>query len=95
MKGWETSNPNPGWSTGLALHSYWVGASDEATEDEFLWLDGTVAKRGTPFWATGAGVQQPNGGTNQNCVALYDVDFFFLYDFDCNELLPVLCEQDG
>ncbi|XP_047498037.1 perlucin-like protein isoform X1 [Penaeus chinensis] len=74
-------------------HTYWIGASDEGHEGDFRWTDGTKVKMGTPFWGDHADqVQEPDGGTNQNCVYLDKDDHFFMIDYTCDGKLSVICE---
>ena len=50
---------------------YWLGASDEAAEDEWFWTDCTSAKN----MLTGKfDPSQPNGGTGQNGLVIRGAD---------------------
>jgi hypothetical protein len=68
----------------------WIGGVDYYSEGTFRWIDGPEA--GLPitgFW----GSNQPNGGTDENCVAL--VQPGLLHDFACTVLLQaILVEFD-
>ncbi|XP_037787305.1 LOW QUALITY PROTEIN: C-type mannose receptor 2-like [Penaeus monodon] len=69
---------------GLDGHHYWIGARDIEQEGVFRWTDGTEVKMGTPFWGdNGDQVQEPDGGTSQNCGFLANDDHFFMMDAPC------------
>ncbi|XP_027220714.2 C-type lectin domain family 7 member A [Penaeus vannamei] len=79
---------------GLRDRCFWVGASDAADEGVWRWTDGNLVRRGTPLWGDLADeVQQPTGGTAENCGLLLFGDHHFLHDADCSEEHAVICEQ--
>nr|XP_045604479.1 snaclec bitiscetin subunit alpha-like isoform X2 [Procambarus clarkii] len=82
-------------SNGLAKLSYWVGGRDEGHEGSYFWTDGTQVKMGTPFWGDGINdnIQEPDGGTNQNCIAMSKEDHYFFFDLSCSERNAVICEK--
>ncbi|XP_069171117.1 C-type lectin domain family 4 member D-like isoform X3 [Procambarus clarkii] len=82
-------------SNGLAKLSYWVGGRDEGHEGSYFWTDGTQVKMGTPFWGDGItdNIQEPDGGTDQNCMMMYNEDHYFFFDFVCSGSLAVICEN--
>merc|ERR1712212_151351 len=58
---------------GIGDTDYWIGGSDMALEDNWLWQDGSAVPMGTPFWGTrgsNATTQEPDGGDSENCLAL-------------------------
>ncbi|XP_050714808.1 uncharacterized protein LOC126997636 isoform X4 [Eriocheir sinensis] len=59
----------------LDTDAFWLGGSDAAKEGSWVWLDGTEIPLGTPHWYPCNG--QPNGGTQQNYLALYTPDYYF------------------
>ncbi|XP_063610040.1 perlucin-like protein [Penaeus indicus] len=78
---------------GLEGHHYWIGATDFEEEGVFRWTDGTAVKMGTPFWGDNSDqVQEPDGGTSQNCGFLAKDDHFFMMDSPCGKELSVICE---
>ncbi|XP_027212324.2 hepatic lectin [Penaeus vannamei] len=81
-------------NNGLGGHKYWIGASDEGHEGAFRWTDGTEVKMGTPFWGDSEDqVQEPDGGTNQNCVFMDKGDHFFFFDYVCSSREAIICEK--
>ena len=42
----------------------WLGATDEATEGMWRWVDGTVLTADNPYWSGG----KPDGGKEKNCL---------------------------
>nr|XP_045620683.1 low affinity immunoglobulin epsilon Fc receptor-like isoform X2 [Procambarus clarkii] len=80
---------------GLDRAHYWIGGSDEGHEGDFLWTDGTNVKMGTPFWGDGVNdqIQEPDGGTSQNCIVMTQNDHYFFFDSDCNAKAGAICEQ--
>ncbi|XP_045588193.1 ladderlectin-like isoform X2 [Procambarus clarkii] len=82
-------------SNGLVKLSYWVGGRDEGHEGSFFWTDGTQVKMGTPFWGDGItdNIQEPDGGTDQNCMLMYKEDHYFFFDTSCNNNYAVICEK--
>ncbi|XP_042883674.1 C-type lectin domain family 17, member A-like [Penaeus japonicus] len=82
-------------NNGLGGHMYWVGASDEGHEGTYRWTDGTEVKMGTPFWGDdGDQVQEPDGGSKQNCAVLNKNDHFFFGDSKCGADYSAICEKD-
>nr|XP_045588190.1 ladderlectin-like [Procambarus clarkii] len=82
-------------SNGLAKLSYWVSGRDEGHEGSYFWTDGTQVKMGTPFWGDGINdnIQEPDGGTDQNCMLMYQEDHYFFFDAPCNNSYAVICEK--
>ncbi|KAK8394206.1 hypothetical protein O3P69_006414 [Scylla paramamosain] len=77
--------------------SFWLGASDTAVEGDWHWLDGSRVSRGTPYWAihnsfTGW-IQEPDGGTEENCLALDVARKFYFNDLPCTLPHHALCEE--
>ncbi|ROT65489.1 snaclec 6 [Penaeus vannamei] len=77
--------------------SFWLGASDLELEGDWSWLDGTRVDRGTPFWAIHTGLfgwdHEPNGGTDQNCLALDSERLYYFNDADCSSLFHPICME--
>nr|AEO92001.1 C-type lectin 1 [Scylla paramamosain] len=70
----------------LGKMHFWIGSSDEAIEDTWVWTDGSATRMGTPFWAN-YGVnndQMPNGGTDQNCAFLDANMHYYFNDGNCS-----------
>ena len=44
-----------------------------------------------------SGQSQPDGGSNEQCIAILDIDFYgdgpHLHDIECNHRKPVICEN--
>ncbi|XP_056457629.1 natural killer cells antigen CD94-like [Gadus chalcogrammus] len=45
---------------------FWLGATDEASEGMWSWVDGTVLSLDDPSWSTGG----PQGGGGKNCLRM-------------------------
>ena len=63
----------------------WVGLNDRATENEFVWSDGTIPV--VPQWNG----NEPNGGTSENCIFVTSQEKK-LHDVRCNRGLFYMCE---
>ncbi|XP_035678932.1 uncharacterized protein LOC118417473 [Branchiostoma floridae] len=64
----------------------WFGLSDQVTEGQFLWEDGTsLASTGFTDWYPG----EPNGGAGENCVQYWRHSW---NDRGCTDLLGFTCE---
>lgn len=48
---------------------FWLGATDEASEGMWRWVDGTVLSVDNPSWSGG----EPGGGEDQNCLKVTGV----------------------
>ncbi|KAK8381987.1 hypothetical protein O3P69_015171 [Scylla paramamosain] len=44
----------------LSKMHFWIGSTDEAIEDMWVWTDGSATRMGTPFWANYGKRQRPN-----------------------------------
>ncbi|XP_077966719.1 C-type lectin domain family 17, member A-like [Styela clava] len=65
--------------------AYWVGATDEANEGHWKWMDGSSASI-TP-WNPG----EPNGGRSENYLVIDHKGNF--YDFGSNHRTGVICME--
>ncbi|XP_047477986.1 galactose-specific lectin nattectin-like [Penaeus chinensis] len=73
---------------------YWIGGSDEAHEDLWLWTDGTLMRTGVPLWYHCTGIsQQPDGGTSENCAMLRWDSYYYVHDSYCYSVRSVICES--
>ena len=72
-------------SSFLPAHWFWVGLNDRSDEGEFVWSDGTSNIE--VQWA----VNEPKGGTVNNCVYLV-VGTVLFHDHPCNEVLYPFCK---
>ena len=68
--------------------SVYIGASDITEEGVFTWINGKQAQH--IQWEPG----QPNGGTIQNCLAMYTNSNFQPGDSECSSKREVLCQFD-
>ncbi|CAL4141879.1 unnamed protein product, partial [Meganyctiphanes norvegica] len=79
----------------LIDHDYWVGAEDESTEGEWRWITGNPVWEGSPYWAikyeSSAYKQEPLGDTDQNCLCLDHLRFYYMDDQSCDEEKPSIC----
>nr|QEX50549.1 C-type lectin 4 [Penaeus japonicus] len=76
--------------------SYWLGASDQGYEGDWLWVsDNSRVDRGTPFWAIHNGIfgwdHEPSGGTEENCLLLDENRKHYFNDVNCNLIHHPLC----
>lgn len=75
-------------------NAYWFGITDDQTEDEWKWVDGTPLVRG--FWEIG----EPNNHINEDCgyivktQVLERVAVRSWYDAPCSMYLPYICEKE-
>ncbi|XP_026156852.1 C-type lectin domain family 4 member D-like [Mastacembelus armatus] len=75
-------------------NSYWFGITDEHTEDQWKWVDGTPLVGG--FWEVG----EPNNHINEDCgyivktTVLERVAIRSWYDAPCSMTLPFICEKE-
>ena len=58
---------------------YWIGLSDIDAEDEFTWVKHGDGLTTFSAWST----SEPNGGEDQNCVAIKGENTYFWSDEDC------------
>ncbi|XP_056434241.1 C-type lectin domain family 4 member C-like [Gadus chalcogrammus] len=69
----------------------WLGATDEASEGLWRWVDGTVLSVDNPSWFSG----KPDGGMDMNCLIndWEDTNFKWM-DERCKEINYRLCEYN-
>ncbi|XP_037799891.1 macrophage mannose receptor 1-like [Penaeus monodon] len=78
----------------LSGHGFWLGGSDIESEGIWVYTTGELVPMGTPFWGLyemNAPVQEPNGGTSQNCLAITGDGFYNLRDYSCTSKFNPLC----
>ena len=72
---------------------FWLGATDEAAEGTWRWVDGTVLSLDNPSWSRGG----PGGGEDRNCLMLtlyWEQNHFKWADERCEAIeLAVFCEN--
>ncbi|CAL8299830.1 unnamed protein product [Lota lota] len=74
-------------------NAYWIGLSDEHTEDDWKWVDGTPLVGG--FWEEG----EPNNHIDEDCGymvktrKLERVAVRSWYDAPCSMFLPFICQK--
>nr|XP_040045604.1 C-type lectin domain family 4 member E-like isoform X2 [Gasterosteus aculeatus aculeatus] len=74
-------------------NSYWFGITDEHTEDQWKWVDGTPLVGG--FWEAG----EPNNHIDEDCgyivktQVMERVAIRSWYDAPCSMYLPFICEK--
>lgn len=69
----------------LPATGFWIGATDNTTEGEWVWQDGSMVPMGTPFWGRdGEGPLQPDDQfASQNCLELWARDRYYFNDVEC------------
>ncbi|CAL8260900.1 unnamed protein product [Gadus morhua 'NCC'] len=78
-------------SKATLYHDFWLGATDEAGEGMWRWVDGTVLSLDNPSWSRGG----PVGGEDQNCLLrVSDPNQFKWADESCEEQNRGVCEQN-
>ncbi len=65
---------------------WWIGLSDRAKEDRFVWRDGSPGE--FTFWARG---EPDNDACNQDCVAIKEGGKGRWHDTHCGQMRPFLC----
>jgi hypothetical protein len=74
------------------LEHAWIGANDVTVEGTFRWVTGPEAGQNLNLPAGMWGSGQPDGGTVENCAAVWYAAF--LNDADCRETRPYLIEYE-
>ncbi|XP_047486284.1 macrophage mannose receptor 1-like [Penaeus chinensis] len=78
----------------IADHSFWLGGSDSA-EGNWVYTTGEAVPMGTPFWGLYNEVQEPQGGTKENCLMLHSPGSHYFRDISCSSRLNPLCVYHG
>ncbi|XP_037799591.1 macrophage mannose receptor 1-like [Penaeus monodon] len=82
----------------IAGHSFWLGGSD-SEEGKWFFTTSEPVPMGTPFWGLSSGdpsfIQEPNGGYEENCLALESLGFHYFRDVSCSSKLNPLCVYQG
>ncbi|XP_056434773.1 natural killer cells antigen CD94-like [Gadus chalcogrammus] len=70
---------------------FWLGATDEASEGLWRWVDGTVLSVDNPSWSTG----KPDGNKDKNCLRTVGKASNLKWkDKSCESKIRGLCEQN-
>ena len=69
-----------------------IGYNDISTENKFEWIADTDRKLSYKNWFTN-GYTEPNGGRNENCVAMNKEGIWF--DTKCINEYPYICKKQG
>ncbi|XP_076078134.1 perlucin-like protein [Mytilus galloprovincialis] len=82
---------------GERIKAFYIGASDQAFEGQWRWLETGVPLKGYTQW--GPGKPEPNAtlANNQNCMMYYWVDDdLYWTDHDCNDRnVHFICEKQA
>ena len=69
----------------------WLGATDEASEGMWRWVDGTVLSVDNPSWRRG----KPDGGKDKNCLRRVNEQTNYKWtDESCEAKYYRLCEYN-
>ncbi|CAL8386458.1 unnamed protein product [Gadus morhua 'NCC'] len=69
----------------------WLGATDEASEGLWRWVDGTVLTADNPYWSGG----KPDGGKDKNCLKRIGEETNFKWtDESCEFTNLGICERN-
>uniref|UniRef100_A0A672KLP5 CD209 antigen-like protein C n=1 Tax=Sinocyclocheilus grahami TaxID=75366 RepID=A0A672KLP5_SINGR len=81
---------------------FWIGVTDSDVEKTWKWVDGKSSTEHLMlictfrFWASGADITEPNGGTAENCAVTYlkqKHDVSGWHDVKCNDAYQWICEK--
>nr|ACJ06429.1 C-type lectin 5 [Penaeus chinensis] len=81
----------------IADHSFWLGGSD-SNERNWVFTTGESVPMGTPFWGLYRGdsvMQEPQGGTRENCLMLHSGGSHYFRDVTCSMRLNPICVYNG
>lgn len=72
----------------------WLGGTNNNFEDVWMWYDGSMMNMGTPYWAPiGDDKQAPFGGS-ENCLMIWQSDFYYFVDEGCSLWHGAVCQYD-
>uniref|UniRef100_A0A671L9B6 C-type lectin domain-containing protein n=1 Tax=Sinocyclocheilus anshuiensis TaxID=1608454 RepID=A0A671L9B6_9TELE len=81
---------------------FWMGVTDSDEEGNWKWVDGKSSTGhlmlicNFRFWASGAHITEPKGGTAENCALTYlkqNHDVLGWHDVKCNDAYQWICEK--
>nr|XP_055074616.1 CD209 antigen-like [Misgurnus anguillicaudatus] len=70
---------------------YWIGLSDSDVEGTWKWVDGSTLNTSFSFWDKSISPKEPNGGTAENCAAIYSPGWV---DYSCTKTFNWICEKN-
>ncbi len=78
---------------GGVTEDFWIGGNDKAVDGSFQWINGEqwIYTNQQAPWDKPSGPDEPNGGTNENCVEIYNNGK--LNDVSCDIGNNYLCER--
>nr|XP_055074613.1 uncharacterized protein LOC129454124 [Misgurnus anguillicaudatus] len=68
---------------------HWIGLSDSDVEGTWKWVDGSTLNTSFSFWDKS--VNEPNGGTKENCAVTYSSGWI---DYSCTNTYKWICEKN-
>ncbi|KAG7153901.1 hepatic lectin-like [Homarus americanus] len=82
----------------LTSHDYWIGATDEVTEGNWVWENGKQMQMGSPLWSIYCNYndyqQEPlaSEGDDKDCAFLEKIRFYYVDDDKCDQPKGAICE---
>lgn len=79
------------WIAAVYRSHFWIGLSDIAKHNEYVWVDGTQKTDRKAFWEHGEPNNKIKAGDTQDCVS---IERGYVSDQFCRRRLKYICEKD-